>query len=44
MAYVMNQMGDGLPGILGTDRTVAYNAPHLPAHKATHQANVWHWG
>ena len=24
MAYVMNQMGDGLPDILGTDRTVAY--------------------
>ena len=29
MAYVMNQMGDGLPGILGTDRTVAYTRTAL---------------
>jgi hypothetical protein len=29
MAYVMNLMGDGLPGILGTDRTVAYTRTAL---------------
>ena len=29
MAYVMNQMGDGLPGILGTERTVAYTRTAL---------------
>ena len=29
MAYVMNQMGDGLPGVLGTERTVAYTRTAL---------------
>ena len=29
MAYVMNQMGDYLPGILGTERTVAYTRTAL---------------